>query len=320
MLNDLFLRVQDPLRIVQNMDLLSSVLSLMKIQHSWSGKIEWGKDWCLSFGAYPGIHSYAVLQGECWLAVEGVVEPVHGRAGDCVLLPSGRPYRVGSSLDLQALDVAALRAGTEDEALLRRYAGSDFVGIGGQFTLEDAPGTMLTGVLPAILYVDDERARSLLRWTLEQLDVELEVQAPGASLLVRQLSSMLLVQTLRLHLQAGGANGPGWIYALADPQIRSALAAMHNHPEKRWTVEKLARTAGMSRTAFAVRFKQLVGRPPLDHLARWRALVAMERLRSTKDSLAAIAMTVGYESQSSFSTAFRKLVGISPAQYGRQHR
>lgn len=297
------------------MDPLSSLLSLVKIQHAWSGKFEWGRDWCLSFGSYSGIHSYAVLQGECWLAVEGVAEPVHGKAGDCLLLPGGRPFRVGSDLALPALSIAVLREGTADPALLRSYAGSEFIGIGGQFTLDDAPGSLLTGVLPPVLHIHDKKAKSLLRWTLERLADELEQEAPGGSLLIQQLSSMLLVLALRLHLQTGPENSQGWLYALADTQIRSSLTAMHSHPEKRWTLETLARIAGMSRTAFAIRFKDLVGRPPLDHLARWRMLVATERLRTTRDPLSTIAAAVGYDSQSSFSTAFRRIMQVSPAQY-----
>lgn len=302
------------------MDPLSSVLSLTKVQHEWSGKIAWGPRWCLSFGAYSGIHSYAVLEGECWLAVEGTAGAVHGKPGDSLLLPSGRPFRVGSDLDLPSLDIEAIRAGTADESLLKSYAGSAFIGIGGQFTLDETCGTLLTGVLPAILHIHDERAKARLRWTLEQLTEELEHEAPGGSLLTRQLSTMLLIQALRAHLVTGAQQGPGWLSALADPQIRKALSAMHSHPEKKWTLELLARTAGMSRTGFATRFKQLVSRSPLEYLAQWRMLVAMERLRNTKDSLSAIAFAVGYDSQSSFSTAFRRIVNLSPSQYGKQNR
>ena len=301
------------------MDPLSSVLSLVKMQHTWSGKFEWGRQWCLSFGAFSGIHSYAVLEGECWLAVEGVANAVRGKAGDCLILPSGRPFRVGSDLDRAALGIARLRAGTADLSRRPRYAGHAFVGIGGQFTFDDASGALLTGVLPPILHIDDEKAKALLRWTLERLADELDAEAPGGTLLIQQLSSMLLILALRLYLETGGDQGPGWLYALADPQIRLALSAMHSQPERRWTLAKLARTAGMSRTGFAVRFKDLVGRPPLDHLARWRTLVAMERLRNTHDSLSTIASAVGYQSQSSFSTAFRRLTRLSPAQYRKQH-
>ena len=301
------------------MDPLSNVLSLIKMQHTWSGKFEWGHQWCLSFGASSGVHSYAVLQGECWLAVEGVANPVRGKAGDCLILPSGRPFRVGSDLDLQALEITAVRADTADVSILQRYAGHEFVGIGGQFTLDDAPGALLTDVLPPILHIDDEKAKALLRWTLERLADELDAEAPGGTLLIQQLSSTLLILALRLYLETGVDQGPGWLYALADPQIRLALSAVHSHPEKRWTLAKLARTAGMSRTGFAVRFKDLVGRPPLDHLARWRTLVAMERLRNSHDSLSTIASAVGYNSQSSFSTAFRRLMQLSPAQYRKQH-
>ena len=313
--------MRETLRIVQNVDPLSSVLSLIKIQNAWSGKFRWGQNWCLRFGAHAGIHSYAVLQGECWLAVEGVKGPVYGKAGDSLLLTSGLPFRVGSDLTLPALDVAAILSGDADASVLESYAGDEFVGIGGKFTLDQESASLLTGVLPPILHIRDEKDKMLLRWTLERLADELEEAYLGGDLVVQQLSTMLLVQALRVHLAAGAGAGasPSWLYALADRRMRAAIAAMHHNPGQRWTLELLARTVGMSRTSFTIRFKQLVGKAPLDYLTHWRMLVAVGKLKNSEDSLSAIARSIGYESQSSFSTAFRRTMKVSPRQYANKY-
>ena len=299
------------------MDPLSSVLSLVKIQSSWSGRFEWGKDWCVQFAPYVGIHSYAVLRGECWLSVDGV-GPVHGKAGDCLLLPSGRPYRVGSDLALPALDIAALRLGTADGALEQSYSGKDFLGLGGQFTLSADHASMLTDVLPPLLHIHEESDKAILNWTLDRLADELEQGHPGDSLVIQQLATMLLVQALRVHLATGPESGAGWLFALADRRMRMALAAMHSDPAHRWTLEALAKHVGMSRTSFAIGFKESVGKAPLEYLTAWRMRLAADKLATTDDSISAIALSLGYDSQSSFSTAFRRVMHCSPRQYSRE--
>ena len=114
------------------------------------------------------------------------------------------------------------------------------------------------------------------------------------------------------------AEEAGWLAALADKRLRAAIAAMHGTPGQRWTLQTLAREAGMSRTAFAVTFKERVGLSPMDYLTRWRMMQAADRLISTRQSLAEIGLALGYESEKSFSTAFKRVMNCSPRQYGRR--
>jgi AraC-like DNA-binding protein len=126
------------------------------------------------------------------------------------------------------------------------------------------------------------------------------------------------VQVLRLHLQAQQTAGLGWFQALADRQLSRVVGAMHGDPAHRWTLQELARTAGMSRSTFAERFKRLVGSSPMDYLTRWRMLVAGDRLRHSADSISSIALGIGYQSESAFSTAFKRAMACSPRQFRRQ--
>lgn len=92
---------------------------------------------------------------------------------------------------------------------------------------------------------------------------------------------------------------------------------MHAEPQRRWTLVELAGLAGMSRTTFAERFRDVVGQTPLDYLASWRMRLAADRLHRSADSVAAISFSVGYESEAAFSTAFRRVTGRTPMQYRR---
>ncbi len=146
---------------------------------------------------------------------------------------------------------------------------------------------------------------------------ELREPQPGGSLVAQHLAYMILVQALRLHLAEGLKGGVGWLFALADQQMSAAIHAMHDDPAHRWTLQALAARAGMSRSTFALKFKQTVGESAMEYLTRWRMLLAGDRLMSTGDPISAIALSLGYESESAFSTAFKRVMGCSPRQYSR---
>jgi AraC-like DNA-binding protein len=176
---------------------------------------------------------------------------------------------------------------------------------------------MLIGMLPPIVHIRSESDKAILHWCVEQMRAELREPQPGGFLVAQQLATPLLVAALRLHLADRANGGVGWLFALADPQMAAAINAMHERPAERWTLRTLAERAGMSRTAFALKFKATVGSSPIEYLTRWRMMLASERLVHSRDSLAEIAVALGYESESAFSTAFKRLNGCSPRQYGR---
>jgi len=111
--------------------------------------------------------------------------------------------------------------------------------------------------------------------------------------------------------------GVGWLFALADKQMSAAIHSMHDDPAHPWTLQELAERVGISRSTFALKFKETVGASPIEYLTRWRMLLAGDRLASSSDPIAIIALSLGYESESAFSTAFKRVMGCSPRQYGR---
>jgi AraC-like DNA-binding protein len=155
---------------------------------------------------------------------------------------------------------------------------------------------------------------------IERMMAELRDPQPGGALIIEHLAQMMLVQALRLHLATGTGTGTGWLFALADRHMSRALTAMHDAPAQRWTLQKLAKYAGMSRSSFALRFKAKVGTSPMDYLANWRMALAGDRLENSRDPISVIAPSLGYESEAAFSTAFKRIMGCAPRQYGRQNR
>ena len=154
---------------------------------------------------------------------------------------------------------------------------------------------------------------------MERMRQELREPQPGGFLMAQHLAHMMLVQALRLHLAEGLKGGVGWLFALADKQMSAAIYSIHDDPAHRWTLQELGKRAGMSRSTFALKFKQTVGASPMEYLTRWRMLLAGDRLVNSSDPISAIAPSLGYESESAFSTAFKRVMGCSPRQYGRNH-
>nr|WP_315248438.1 AraC family transcriptional regulator [uncultured Duganella sp.] len=299
------------------MDPLSDVLSLLKPRSYMAGGFDAAGDWALQFHRPEGIKCYAVVNGECWLAVEDVAEPVHLTAGDCFLLPRGRAFRIASDLSLPPVNALDLLHRRRVGGIGIINDGGSCMIVGGHFVLSGKHTNILLEALPPIAHVHKAADREALRWSLQRLATELREQRPGHALIAQHMAHMMLVQALRLVLVEGNGKGAGWLYALADPQIGGAIGALHAEPARRWTLESLARHAGMSRSTLALKFKQTVGTSPMEYLTRWRMLLAGDRLVHLNQPVSVISQALGYESDSAFSTAFKRVMGCSPRQYVR---
>jgi AraC-like DNA-binding protein len=299
------------------MDPLSDVLSLLKPRSYMSGGFDNGGEWSVRFPSYEGIKCYALVSGESWLLVEGVPDEVRLKQGDCFLLPSGRPFRLASDLALTPVDASTLFQFPLNGAIRTINGGGGCFGVGGHFALTGWHAEILLGVLPPIVHIRNESDKAAMRWSLERMMLELREPQPGGFLVSQQLAYMILIQALRLHLAEGLRGGVGWLFALADKQMSAAINAMHGDPAQRWTIEDLAGRAGMSRSTFALKFKQTVGASPMEYLTRWRMLLAGDKLVNSSDAISVIARSLGYESESAFSTAFKRVMGCSPRQYSR---
>jgi AraC-like DNA-binding protein len=290
---------------------------MLKPRSYVSAGLDAGGDWAIRFPGPDGIKFNTILRGACWLAVDGDT-PHRIEQGDCFLLTQGRSFTLTSDLGLEPIEARVIyeRAGN-DVAVCNR--GGDFFLIGGCYRFASNQAHILFGALPPVVHIRKDRAQaSVLHWSLEQLAAEVRERLPGGTLVAEHLAHIMLVQVLRLYLEEQDGTRASWLFALADRRIGPVLHAMHADPSHRWTLQDLASLARMSRSTLAEKFKQVVGCAPLKYLAQWRAFVACNRLRQSNDSLASIAVSLGYESPSAFSAAFKRIMQISPGEYRRK--
>ena len=301
------------------MDPLSDVLSLLRPRGYGAGGFDLGEEWSISFPEFRGIKCYAVVSGECRLRVEGIADDLHLKTGDCILLPAGRPFYLASDLALPAVDIHTLFVGAKNGGVISWNGGGNCFLVAGYFALDGNHAEVLLGALPPVVHVRSNPDAAALRWSLERMKQEVGAQRPGSLLVAQHIAYTILVEAIRLHLETGFTERVGWLSALADKQLSAAMSAMHENPAHRWTLQSLAERSGMSRTVFASRFRDIVGSSVMDYLGSWRMLLAAERLRHTADSVSEIALSLGYESESAFSKAFKRIMGCSPRQYARTH-
>jgi len=301
-------------------DPLSDVLSILRPRSYMFRGLDARAPWSIAYPPTDGFGCYAVVSGACWLVVEGEPEAIRLATGDCVLLTRDKPFRMASDLALSPVDAVALFGAVREGSVVTLNGGGADSGVGGYFDFGGKDAGLLRDLLPPIVHIRDESDKAALRSAMELMMRELREPQPGGFLVARHLAQLMLVLAIRLHLTRVGGVGAGWLSALMDRQLAAAISAMHENPAQAWTLQMLARTASMSRSSFAQRFKEKVGLSPMEYLTRWRMLLAGEKLRSSGESIAAIGYSLGYESESAFGAAFRRLMGCSPRQYARGRR
>jgi AraC-like DNA-binding protein len=146
---------------------------------------------------------------------------------------------------------------------------------------------------------------------------EAEEMHPGGETVITRLADILVIQAIRAWIQKDPVAQTGWLGALRDKQIGSAISIIHRDPARTWTVASLAAEVGMSRSAFAARFTELVGEPAMHYLARWRMHVALTWLKEDSSTLGEMASRLGYQSEAAFSRAFKRFIGTSPGAVRR---
>ncbi|WNG14098.1 AraC family transcriptional regulator [Cystobacter fuscus] len=305
------------------MDVLAEVMSLLRTQGQLYGRLELSAPFGLKFPGNKGI-CLIVTRGSCLLIVDGR-EPIPLVGGDFVFLPSPKTYTLVSGPRepvRPATDVVSPETFHRTRLFSHGGKGTPVSVIAGCFTFESPESEMLVKHLPAIVHLPASSHES--PWfgaTLQHLAAETMGNQPGSAAIVDRLAEVLFVQAMRSQIHSMiGSGSPSWLRAIADPQIGEALRLMHAEPARNWTVPALAEGVSMSRSAFAERFRKLVGETPLDHLTRWRMVRAAAMLRERRPiKMAAVANAVGYESESSFGKVFKRVMNVSPGGYRLCH-
>ena len=311
------------------MDALSEVLKTVHVESTACYRVELSAPWGVQMNQFDGTVFLAIIRGSGWLEVEGIETLMPLVGGDLVLLPKSQPHELRDSppeasdqLDYSTTkfdDLLASHSDNNSGVLRAGGTGLSTTVMYGKFSYTPLPENPLLSALPPLLIIKgEERIVEWLDTTLQFMASEIANARPGVQIVIDRLASILLVQAVRGYIANRECGDRCWLKALSDPIIGSVLNSVHRHPERAWTVEELAEQAGISRTTLFTQFRELVGEPPGKYLTRWRMQRASQILQLEHTTLKDIASLVGYESEASFSKAFKQWMGQSPGAYRQQ--
>jgi len=298
------------------MDPLSEIVTLLRPRAAVSKPITARGSWGVRYAEHEAPGFTIIIAGQAWVQFEGR-KPLRLARGDFLLMPTTPSFSLTSDIGFPCIPTEPssqpVRHGEQD-------GEPDFVSLGGSFSFERFNAPLLLALLPSPIHIPAAAGRaSQLGRVIELLSEECQTSYPGKDLIVERLLEVLLVEALRGPSNRDEAASLGLIAGMRDPALARALEAIHADVGTSWTVEQLARIAGMSRSAFSARFSSIVGYAPIEYLTRWRMAIARDLLVRGGKSLDRIADEIGYESASAFSTAFRKRVGSAPGSFRREN-
>ncbi|MCL4798777.1 MAG: AraC family transcriptional regulator [Burkholderiales bacterium] len=315
------------------MDVLSDALRVLRLTGAVFLDAEFTAPWCILSRSDrpvtqplpPGgnvIFFHLLTEGRCKARLAAGGEPLEIAAGDVLILPRDADHVMGSDLQLAPRPSEDLVRPATANGLMRIQHG------GGGETTRFACGFLicderlsrpLLEALPRLVRVPvgEGPATAWVRSLMDAGTRETAAARPGGDTVLAKLAELLFVEALRRYIELLPDGRTGWLAGLRDPYVGRALGLMHERPGHPWTVDELGERVGLSRSALAQRFTDLVGQPPMQYLTRWRLTVAAQRLRSERTSLAGIAAESGYDSEAAFNRAFKRELGTTPAAWRR---
>ncbi len=306
------------------MDVLTDVLNTLLFQANFYFRTDLTLPWSVHVPAKTNVARYHIItRGQGWIQVdgEGDFKPVTN--GDLVLIPHGAGHTIADNPETPArpLDnVLADVSYTGTGPLVYGGGGPNTGLVCGEICFDDAVHPLLQDLPPLLhLTASEMHNRMWLDNTLGLIAYEAHVAKTGSLAIINRLAEIIFIQAIRALADASAPDIP-FLAALADPQISLALAEIHRDPAVNWSIEKLGRTAGMSRSMFSNRFTELVGRTPHQYLTLIRMQHASRALLASDESIFTVALATGYKSEAAFSTAFKRFFNIRPGEYRKRHR
>lgn len=312
------------------MDALSDVMAAVRLTSSafldarfsapWCMASQIGPEDCAPFGAMPAqiIAYHYVVAGRLFIELEDAT-PAEVTTGEIILLPRNDRHAVGSAPGLRPAIIEHLIQPPDGTcpATLRLGGGGEETHIICGFLGCEVPDNPLIAALPAMLRLNacEGIGGTWIGDSFQRAAQEFRTGGVGSSTVLSKLAELLFVEAVRRYLTMLPDTQTGWLAGLRDAKVGKALALLHTRTAQPWTTDELAHAVGLSRSAFAERFTNLVGMPPMRYLTRWRLQVAAMRLRDSPRSLAQIAYDVGYESEAAFSRAFKNAFGTTPGKW-----
>ena len=295
------------------MDALSDILELIRLKSSVYFRKDFASPWGMEMGKSSYAQFHMVVRGHCWLKSKFLKNPIELYAGDIVIFLNGDEHWLADDPSNKRISgIKVVEAHHRKQKLFRGKNISTTL-VCGHFEFEKGFNHPLLKSLPKFLHIKDTERRELtwLETATNVIMQETGSNEPGADAVVKRLAEILLIQILRVYMLRKNVS-KGYLAALKDHQINNALKLIHTKPDESWTLENIARQIGMSRAAFAAKFKHLIGITPMNYLTSWRMFKARELIRQHHLSLFEIAESVGYSSEASFNRAFKKQFKKNP--------
>lgn len=268
------------------------------------------------------IEYHVITAGSCW---GGIVSetPVLLEAGDIIVFPQGDPHVMSSSPGMRGPPDSSwleeARLGRLPVALRIAGGGLEHTkAICGFLGCDARPFNPLLATLPRVIHIAGASDDGALQHFVKLALAESTAKRAGGDCILARLSELMFIEVVRRYLATLPPENVGWLAGLRDDSIGRALGMLHARPEQSWTLDELARELGMSRSVLAERFAHFVGIPPMQYLAQWRMQLAAALLSGTSLNLAEIADRVGYGSETAFSRAYKRQVGMAPADWRRE--
>ncbi len=305
------------------MDLLADVLSTTQFKGMVYCQTDFTAPWGVRWEGRIGRAGFIMIaRGGCYLECGLSDKPISMATGDFLLTSRARPYTLRDTLTspVTKFDDVLTQANLDDNSRNRIInfggGGTSTKVVMGCYDFDTGGNNPFLSSLPEFIYIKAEELQSepWMEPTLRFLSAELANQGFGTSIAVDRLTELVFVQAVRIYInkQQSGLHASGWLNAVGDTQIGKALFAIHSNPQEQWTVASLAQYVDMSRSSFAVRFKELTGSSPLDYVTSWRMHKAESLLKQGDISLFDVANLVGYKSESAFGKAFKRQTGSPP--------
>lgn len=302
----------------KTMDVLSDVLRTIRLSGCVYFRSDFAAPWGMAVDTHHIAQFHMVVRGQCWLRMPKAAASVLLSAGDIVVFPFGDAHAISDQPDSPcAPGMEVLEAYREGKPMFQGESANTTL-VCGHFEFDRGVSHPLLHGLPPFIHIKstDRHQLSWLQIASNIITQETDSGHPGSEVVVDRLAEVLFIQVLRTYmLQSAHSNG--YLAALQDRHISEALRIIHEEPQASLTLDGIARRVGMSRSAFAARFKQLAGVPPMVYITDWRMLKARELLKSTHLPLPSISSKVGYASEAAFNRAFKRRFRQSPGTMRR---
>ena len=269
----------------------------------------------------PRVGFVSLVRGSALLRFKNQRQTISLSSGDVyIFIFNDEPYTLVDHPGSVVVDYSEVEKLAVDDVIHYGGTGSLTTFVGGAFTMNTSESPPISTILPRFLHLRFEQNRShAFQCLLDLLAAETAQPGLGSSSLISRLYESLFLYAVRAFASSHAAPRKGWLAAISDKHLSKAINAMRWGLEKNWSVESLAREASMSRSAFALRFRTILGQTPLEYLTQWRMYRACAMIRSNHTSLSEVASAVGYGSESSFSRVFRREMGLAPREYRRKY-